>query len=79
MCAQRAGDRAELSRWAGGWRKVAVGTKAASELWRRKEPIPDSLGQSSVWQVGTGTEFLVLSSAKSQALKKIHVPGSLQK
>lgn len=62
--------RGELSRWAGGWRKLGVGAKAASEQWRWKELIPDSLGQSHVWQVGTGIGFLILSSVKSQALKK---------
>lgn len=75
LCVSRVGDRAELSRWAGGWRKVGVGPKVASEKRGRKEPIPDSLGRSNVWQVGTGREFLVLSSAKSQALKKYMCQG----
>lgn len=30
-CEQRVGDRGGLSRWPGGWGKVGVGGKAASE------------------------------------------------
>ena len=39
----------------------------------------DLLALFNLLQADTGIGFLVLSSAKSQAFKKIHVPGNLSK
>lgn len=66
LCACRVGDRGDLFRCAGSWRrKVGIGEKAASEQWRLKGLIPDSLDQANVLQVETGIGFLILSSYKS--------------
>lgn len=71
MCEQRAGGQGDLLRRASGWRKVGTQGRAVSEFWRQRGCHPHlSLACLHCLQVGTGTGFLILSSAKSQEFKK---------
>lgn len=74
---QRVGGGGDLFRCQGRWSGWHPGTGDRKDC---HNPLSlDLLALFNLLQADTGIGFLVLSSAKSQAFKKIHVPGNLSK